>query len=66
MNINILSIKQIKMFPFIFMSIYFLFTYFVSKYFYGMNKIIGIGTGIILFAFGILIIKLFLFTYGII
>jgi hypothetical protein len=54
------------MFPYIFMSIYLLFAYFTSKYFFKQSKIIGIWIGIILFVFGILIIKMFLFTYGII
>ena len=54
------------MFPIIVMSIYIVFAYLASKYFYLMNKIIGIWIGIILFVFGILIIKMFLFTYGII
>ena len=54
------------MFPYLFMSIYVIFAYLTSKYFYLMNKIIGIWIGIVLFVFGILIIKMFLFTYGII
>lgn len=63
---NIYLNKKYIMFPIIVMSIYIVFAYLTSKYFYLMNKIIGIWIGIILFVFGILIIKMFLFTYGII
>ena len=54
------------MFPIIVMSIYVLFIVLSSKYLYGISKIIGIWTGIIWFAIGILICKLFLYTYGVI
>ena len=63
---NIYLNKKYIMFPIIVMSIYLLFAYFTSKYFFRQSKIIGIWIGIILFVFGILIIKMFLFTYGII
>ena len=54
------------MFPIIVMSIYIIFFVLASKYLYEINEIIGIWTAIIWFAFGILICKLFLYTYGVI
>ena len=54
------------MFPIIFMSIYYVICYIISKYIYRINAIIGMWISCILFAFSILFIKFFLYTYWII